>query len=240
MPSDLKATLDAVKAFFVGIDKLVKDNAEAIDGLARKAHHHILFDKAGWLPHYSTPFHLISDEVDAKALSELLNDYYKNNWPQVRKEFEARLVDLEVDQDAKATFSEALDAHGYGLYRTTARLLFPEIERVARIELFEGKPDRIASLKEVREAVGKLGLSELAPKGGGPVFAQFATMAHHLYETAHTAERVAELASDPVPNRHVSVHGLVTYRTMQSSLNALIMTEFMFRVIPAVKDRTSE
>jgi hypothetical protein len=115
------------------------------------------------------------------------------------------------------------------------RLLFPEIERIARAELLNGRLGGIASLKKVRAAVGQLGLSELAPQDGGPVFSQFGRMAHHLYETASTQERVAELANDPVPNRHAAVHGLVTYRTMQSSLNALIMTEFMYQAIPAVK-----
>ena len=43
-----------------------------------------------------------------------------------------------------------------------------------------------------------------------------------------------------MPNRHATVHGLVTYRTMQSSLNALIMTEFMYQVIPAVKANAHE
>jgi hypothetical protein len=234
-PADLKGTVNAIEEILKGFGRWIEDNSGPIVELLRKAHHHLLFDKAGWIPHYSTPFSIVGDDIDAANLSALLDGYYRQNWPQVRGEFEARLIGLKVDAEAKATFSEALDAHGHGLYRVTARLLFPEIERVARTELLDGRLSGITSLKEVRDAVGELGLSELGPQGGGPVFAQFARMAHHLYETASTPERVAELASDPVPNRHAAIHGLVTYRTMQSSLNALIMTEFMYQAIPAAK-----
>jgi hypothetical protein len=237
---DLKGAITAIDELLKGFGRWVEANSGTLVELVRKAHRHLLFDRAGWLPHYTTPFFLVEDDIDAAGLSALLDGYYRQNWTRVRGEFEARLVGLKVDEDAKATLSEALDAHGHGLYRATARLLFPEIERIARAELLNGRLGGIASLKEVREAVGQLGLSELGPQGGGPVFAQFARMAHHLYETASTPERVAELASDPVPNRHAAMHGLVTYRTMQSSLNALIMTEFMYQVIPVVKGSARE
>lgn len=231
-----RETLAWLSALFERVRKWWEENSEAIEPFIRLAHRHVVFNKAGWLLHYTTPFDLIGDDITAAGLSDLLDDYYRRNWPQVSAEFRARLAALDVDGEAKATFCEALDAHGAGFYRATVRLLFPEIERVARIELLEGSLKGIASLKEVRKAAGEqLGLSDLEPMGGGPVIAQFARMSGHLYEEAKTPELVAKLAGDPVPNRHAAVHGLVEYRTLQSSLNALIMTEFMFQVVTALK-----
>ena len=94
--------------------------------------------------------------------------------------------------------------------------------------------ERFAIHGDIRDKVKRqeIAFSDLAPPGGGPVFAQFERMADHLYKTVCTTENVAELVNDSVPNRHAALHGLVSYRTMKSSLNALIMTEFMFRIIP--------
>ena len=148
-------------------------------------------------------------------------------------EFEKHLITSKVDDEANATFIEALDAHGLGLYRVAPRLLFPEIERLARA----GRLGKIAILDDIRDKVERqeIGLSALAPSGGGPVLAQFQRMTDHLYEKVLTPEKVADLANDPVPNRHAALHGLVCYRTMKNSLNALIMTELMYRIISLVK-----
>ena len=88
----------------------------------------------------------------------------------------------------------------------------------------------------------ELELTEILAQAGGvgAVLAQFRRMTNHLYEPVRTEERVAELASDPVPNRHATVHGLVSYSTVQSSLNALIMTEFMYRIIHSLKANARE
>jgi hypothetical protein len=136
------------------LSRWVDANHERLEELARMAHRHLLFDSAGWLPHYTTPFYLVKDDTNATELSALLDDYYRQNWTHIRQEFNARLSGLAVDEEAKATFSEALDGHGHGLFRATPRLLFPEIERIARVELLGGKLSGMTSLVEVREAAG--------------------------------------------------------------------------------------
>lgn len=191
-----------------------------------------MFEESGWLPHYTAPFILLESITDAESLSKLIERHYINNWVGVKDKFKAHVAELNVDDEAKATFYEALDAHGHGLYRTTARTLFPEIERLARSNTGDGgNLTNIASLIDIRKAAGNLGLGELGPPEGGPVLAHFVRMSHHLYEHVRTPEAVVSLTSDPVPNRHATVHGLVSYKTMQSSFNSLIMTEFMYRVI---------
>jgi hypothetical protein len=148
----------------------------------------------------------------------------------------ARLKASRVDDEAQATFIEALEAHGLGLYRVAPRLLFPEIERLARNEFRAGRVGRMPILGDMRGKVERqeIGLSELAPREVN-LFAQFERMAHHLSETILTPKKLAALTNDPLPNRHAALHGLISYRTMKSSLSALIMTEFMYRIIPLVK-----
>jgi hypothetical protein len=227
---------NGLKRLLESVERWLEQNSETIEGLVRKLHHHLLFEKAGWLPHHTTPFAELHDEWSASELSSFLSAYYLDNWLKIREEFEKHLIASKVDAEAKATFSEALDAHGLGLYRVAPRLLFPEIERLARKEFRAGRLGTISILDSIRDKIERkeIGMSELAPSGGGPVLAQFARMADHLYKTVRTTENVAELVNDSVPNRHAALHGLVSYHTMKSSLNALIMTEFMFRIIPLV------
>ena len=93
-----------------------------------------LLGRAGWLPHYTTPFGYIAEcGEDIDAVRSRLLDYYTNSWQNVRSEIESRLSDYKIDAEAKAAFDEALDAHEAGLYRCVCRVLFPEIERVVRL-----------------------------------------------------------------------------------------------------------
>jgi hypothetical protein len=228
---------DWLKQFLEPIERWIEANAEAIEGVVRKAHRHFLFKEAGWLRHHTTPFAALRDEWSTAELSAYLSAYYLDNWPKIRGEFENHLIASKADDEAKATFIEALEAHGHGLYRVAPRLLFPEIERLARGEFRAGTLGTLPVLKEIRGKIERqeIGLSELAPPGDEPFFVQFERMGHHLYEKILTPDKLAALANDPIPNRHAALHGLISYRTMKTSLNALIMTEFMFRIIHLVK-----
>ena len=116
--------------------------------------------KAGWLPHYTTPFDGIAEcGKDDKAVQSQLLDYYENNWQNVRSEIEMHLSGYKIDSEAKATLREALDAHEAGLYRCVCRVLFPEIERVFRTELFNGKIGHITYEEFIKKLLfnGKIG-----------------------------------------------------------------------------------
>jgi hypothetical protein len=94
---------------------------------------------------------------------------------------------------------------------------------LARSEFRAGTVGTLPVLKDIRGKIERqeIGLSELAPPGDEPFFAQFERMAHHLYENILTPDKLAALANDPIPNRHAALHGLISYRTMKTSLNAL-------------------
>ena len=100
--------------------------------------------KRGWVPNHTTPFDLVAEcrDDEAKLQASLLT-YYIDNWGEVRAGLEARMSSHGVDDEAKATFREALDAHEAGLYRAVSRVLFPEFERVFRAVLFGGRAGQI-------------------------------------------------------------------------------------------------
>jgi hypothetical protein len=45
----------------------------------------------------------------------------------------------------------------------------------------------------------------------------------------------AKLESDPVPNRHAAIHGLIVYNSFWHSLNVIFMTDYAFQVVTALK-----
>ena len=190
-------------------------------------------EEAGWLPHYTSPLSLIPDIGDVD-ISSLMERHYTDNWFDIKAKLLDGVKSYDIDEEAKETFSEAVCAHEQGLFRATCRTLFPEIERVVRVELLEGSLHGIASMKELQNVAGQLGLSEMRPTGLSGM-ALYSRLVDHIYVPAHTAEDVIKLAEDDVPNRHAAMHGLVSYKTFKNSINMLTMADFMFHVVSATK-----
>ena len=204
-------------------------------------------EASGWLPHYTTPFATILDDMTAEEISAIIERHYRENWHEVEGAFLERLEASEIDDEAKATFKEALAGHRHGHYRSVPRTLFPEIERVACVELYAGlrkyrKEDAgsgkslelgITSLPDFAETVGELPVGHVLTTDYG--YALYIKLEKHLYKTVKHPNEIAAAVADAVPNRHASLHGIVTYSTMQNSLNALIMTDFIFHLIGKIK-----
>ena len=203
--------------------------------LVRHAHRAQALDEAGWLPHHSMPFDRVEECAgDADAIHRLLSRHYRERWSDVHGDIEAQLAEYDIDDEAKATFGEALNAHEAGFYRSVCRVLMPEIERVSRVELHGDRLDRITSQPLLRELVGRLPISAVEP-GGFLGLNLFRRLSEHLYEHVDDEDSRRRFARDPVPNRHAAVHGLVVYSTMQNSLNAVFMADFIFQVISLLK-----
>lgn len=245
--ADIKNALSALSQNFITLQSAWKSTFSALDGVfadlseqSRKAR---LIEGTGWLPHRTTPWAMIcDDECSLALLDEKISYYYSNNWDEVKSDFLSNLQNYDVDQEAKDTFNEALEAHGFGLYRVAPRLLFPELERVGADEFHDGRhfveagsrgKIGIASLKDIREAFDDM------PAGAFLRFEQslalIGKLQDHLYEKVESESSVRNIELDPVPNRHASVHGLVAYRTQKTSLNAIIMTDFMFHLMDRLK-----
>lgn len=204
--------------------------------------------KAGWIPHYTTPFDLIAEiGEDPDAVRNQLLHYYGSNWKEVRPTIEARLADYQIDEEAKATMREALDAHEAGLYRCVCRVLFPEIERVFRTKLFDGQIGHISYERLIRKLVDdeEKSLGDFMSEGLYELDI-FGHLTKHLrdedesesskwvygvFQRVGNEEDRERLKQYPVPNRHAAIHGFVTYDSPQNSLSAIFIADYMFRIL---------
>lgn len=224
-------------ALFGGLDWVTRMTApmhRVLDFMAKAGRELQLLDEAGWLPHYTTPFERLEAVETADDLNAILDEHYRSNWAEVRASLESHLTLYGVDDKAKRVFRKALDLHEGGFYDAAVLYVFPEIERLARAELHDGKLDGFTSQRRLRELAGELYADQIEP-GGFRGMTLFQCLDEHLYEQVKTVEKLEAARQDPVPNRHAAIHGLVDYDNHQSSINVLIMADYVLQVFSAVK-----
>ena len=189
---------------------------------------HDALDEVGWLTHPSVPYRLVEGCGDDRALLEArIADYYRTRWTDIRDGMESGLAEYHIDDEARATFREALTAHESGLYRCVCRLLFPEIERMIgaghrsrpMVEKLLASGD--TTERQVRELFDRVMLERIR---------------EHAYEQVWTEGERERFERDPVPNRHAAIHGRVAYSTHKHSMNMLILTDYVFRILPPLND----
>lgn len=191
-------------------------------------------EEAGWLPHSTTPFDQLEDEdLQASEISTMMERHYRDNWTSVCEVFLADLDGYDIDDEAKDAFREALHMHGQGYHRAACRLLFPEIERVSRTEIHGGTLEGITSQRQLGRKIGEL--TPCAMGDGLRGMAIYRKLVGHIYAPVKSEDALRRVLSDPVPNRHVTLHGLSAYATFQNSLNLIIVCDFVFRAISALK-----
>ena len=237
------------EAFVRTVDRLDKE-------FSRYDYASDVLSKAGWVPHYTTPFEQIAtwDDKPAVIRCKLLN-YYTGRWSQIRSQIESQLRSYDINQESKATLEEALEAHESGLYRCVTRVLFPEIERLFRLEMDIN--DRIRSEEMIcrlansrKSALTKeASLEDFAPSGlyELALFDRITQVLSTesqvteskfflgLYESVTPGESLEKAQRDPVPNRHAALHGLVVYSSLQNSLNMIFVTDYVFQVVDRMK-----
>jgi hypothetical protein len=64
----------------------------------------------------------------------------------------------------------------------------------------------------------------------------YSKLVEHLYAHLKDEEALHKVMLDPVPNRHATVHGYASYKSLQTSVNSLILTDFIFRAISTIKE----
>lgn len=189
-----------------------------------------LLDAAGLLPHYTTPFNLLKHKPtgDGESLAQSLEKYYLDNWKQTRSAILLRLRRYSVDDESKAVVREALTLHRQRRFRSVVRMLFPEIERIARNELLNNDL-KAAALRKLMKVAGSLTPAETEPRGyyGWRLYTR---LTEHIYSPARSVRQVSKLARDHVPNRHAAIHGLVSYSSHRNSLNTLIMADYVLQM----------
>lgn len=189
---------------------------------------HDALDKVGWLPHPSVPYWLVEGCGDDLALLDArISEYYRTRWSEIRDEMESGLAEYHIDDEARATFREALIAHESGLYRGICRSLFPEIERI--IDAGHRSGPMIEKLLASGDPTDRR-LRELFD------WVMLERIRKHAYEQVWTEDERERFERDPVPNRHAAIHGRVAYSTHKHSMNMLILTDYVFRILPPLED----
>lgn len=203
-------------------------------------------EPTGWLPHSSSPLHLLDDEIEAEELRAQVETHYRANWSEIKAGFIERIAAYDLDDEAKETFLEALDAHEASHYRSVVRLLFPEIERIACKEFYQGKlyekpkegesqGKQITSLTGFRETVLDLPAGDVIGFEYGMQL--YEKLNDHLYSAVGSSKsRIRRCEQDPVPNRNASLHGIVSYKSFQNSMNMLIMAEYTYHLFSVMKE----
>lgn len=234
---ELGNQMATVRARFIEMNRRLESFAAplaaAFAEVARTAKQYRRVEEAGWLPHATTPFSDIPDEAEPSDVAEILARHYRDEWPSIKKHFDDRIGELDIDDDAKAAFHEALASHEAGHYRAVTRMLFPEIERAYRVHLMDGTLKGLTGLRDLRDIVPKLPVGAFAGFENS-VMSLVTKLLDHLYARVETVEELEAIRSDPVPNRHAAIHGLLIYKTAENSINCLIMAEFLFALIAEV------
>ena len=150
-------------------------------------------------------------------------------WAGIRADIESRLNDYHIDDEAKDTFRVALSAHEHGNYRCVCRVLFPEIERVIRVNLFNGAGS-VRTNEMLEKLIDDRPLEDFISKEAfGLVL--FGRLVKHLCEQVSDEER-GKFEQNFVPNRHAAIHGLMSYSTHKHSMNMIIMADYIFQILP--------
>ena len=227
----------ALRQFAKALEPFIEVMARISQAMApyieRLAKYHKFIDSVsatGWLPYHTVSIDYVEEcGDDVPLLDDRLTSFYENNWEAIRQDIETRLDRYHISEDAKATFREALSAHGAGHYRCVCRVLFPEIEREYRIHFFEDNAGCISSKKMLEKLTSRGDLGNFLPREAyGWIL--FGRLVHHLYERVDDSNR-AQYEKDYVPNRHASIHGLVPYATPKHSMNMLIMADYVFQIL---------
>lgn len=185
-----------------------------------------------WLPHYSITEKVMSDLInksqDDNELNFQIGKYCRDNWGVISIKFRENLRSINVDEEAKEAFSEALEAHGHGLYKCVPRLLFAEMERViSKIPREQGASNKPHEV--INNALEIYGYTELA-RDQTFRLKTINKLSHHIYHSMWSDKPYPQVYTDPVPNRHAAMHGWVNYNKPYHSFNMLVICEITFSI----------
>ena len=226
----LQPFLQELEPVFQGLAQLAEAAAPYVQKFVR--YHNIVekFDATGWLPYHMAPVDYVEHyEGDSIHLEKKIAEYYVTEWASIRADMESRFSEYHIDDEARDTFREALSAHEHKNYRCVSRVLFPEIERMIRFNLFNGA-GRVRTDDMLERLTGERPLEDfISQRTFGLVL--FGRLIKHLYEQVSDEGR-SEFARNFVPNRHAAIHGLVSYSTHKHSMNMIIMADYIFQILP--------
>ncbi len=243
--AELRRLLEPLQPFIQSLQRVSQAIAPFLEAIAPHIEGFVRYSKfmdsvrpTAWLPYHTVSLDYVEECGDDVCLIETrLTEFYENNWEDIRRDIEIRLDRYHILEETRATFREALAAHGMRHYRCVCRVLFPEIDREFRIRFFEDAAGSISSKKMLEKLTNRGDLKTFLPREAyGWIL--FGRLVHHLYEPVDNGNR-AQYETDYVPNRHASIHGLVPYSTFKHSMNMIIMADYIFQILTSTADLTS-
>ena len=241
----LQRLVEPLQPFIQSLQRVSQAIAPVLEAIAPHIEYFVRYSKfidsvrpTGWLPYHTVSLDYVEEcGDDVSLLKPHLKEFYETNWDNIRQDIEIRLDRYHISEDTKATFREALSAHGMGYYRCVCRVLFPEIDREFRAHVFKDGAGLISSKKMVTKLTNQGALSQFLPREAyGWIL--FDRLVYHLYEQVNDGNR-AQYEIDDVPNRHAALHGLVSYSTFKHSINMIIMADYIFQILTPTPEVTS-
>ena len=171
---------------------------------------------------------LKSSSEDQEILDGCISKFYSVNWPKIGSDLRSEFLTYSLDELSKSTFCTALTLHREGKYALVPRILFPEIERVMRIRLFNNFQGKISSQEMVEKFCNECFLREVI--GWNPIahFTLFGELIHWVFASE---QKRPEVETHCVPNRHEVIHGLDIELTFKNSVNMLLFASFIMGVM---------
>ena len=186
-----------------------------------------IMEQTGWLPYPGVESYLSDVGQDMNLAAQRYEKFVDEQWPSIRVDMEARLAQSDTDEETKATFREALQAHESGLYRSVCRCLLPEMERALRVKV--GILDRSFKFKESLESVVDQGEFHHLFGDNPYGLSLFPELQDFLFKSVANEKQRTDMESHL--NRHIAVHGLSPYNTKQRSFNALVLALYLFLLL---------
>lgn len=193
----------------------------------------------GRLPFRTIPYgsYIEEEERDVDRIAQRVNDYFDQEEEAILSDIQSGLASHNVDDEARETLTEAIENHRISHYRSTCRLLAPEIERVIREHVLALPMGKVVNAKELDSVIGDSTFEELAIQGTHDVVVALRMMKHWYSFIDHKQgpQAIAAVQDAPTPNRHAISHGWLPYSTPQDSLNTIILTDYLYRIVTVQK-----
>lgn len=167
-------------------------------------------------------------EIAGEDWGRCISKIYSENWSKIGSVLKSEFLAYSLDELSKSTFCVALELHEKGKYDLVPRILFPEIERVMRIRLFNNFHGKISGQDMVKKFGRKYSLREIIGRNPIAYYTLFGELIHWVFAGENKRKTVKQHC---VPNRHEVIHGFGDTLTFKDSVNMLLFASFVMGVM---------
>lgn len=191
-----------------------------------------------WIPHRTTPFEQFSSpHIELEETQNLIEKYYKENWAEIKSDFANSFLSYSLDEVAISEILKVLELHENGDYRLVPLSVFPSLESLVRKHVEQKDIATVTSMKCARDLASTMYISDLNEFDHGMFL--FKIFDEHVFENMNDASKLEELKKTDIPNRHAALHGYISYNSLRSSINTLIIADFILFIISQISKDTA-